>query len=632
MATLSPAPKLQFFDANGDPLVGGKLYSYQAGTTTPLATYTSQSGATANTNPIILDSRGEANVWLGTASYKLALYTATNVLVWTVDNVDNVDSGDGYATLAQLAASGGSSLIGFLQAGTGAVTRTVQSKLRDTVSVFDFMTAAEIAAVQSYAFALNVQIACQTAINSAYATKRDIFFPAGGYLVSGLTIPGTTVGTDDRCNAFRIYGQGCGEPFALADTGGTVIKSNAAATPVLQDILGTNPSSNGTTEIDHIRFVGNTNANVPIVLLQSFYGLASIHNCVFYQNGAGDGLTIGWSATTLVHHNYALNGDWNVVTKPGRTGKGFHYLPTYDGGLVTFTKNTSRGWSRAYRIGGGAGVPYSPTIRDCECSVVNNGIELLGTRKAVVNANYMEGLDRGFGVYNDGNYTTISDNLIFPGFSIGIDDRVTSNQGTVISGNIVGMGSVTPCVGIGVAGVFGRAVIGNTIARTIGIASQTGISVDVQSGKLTLEANSFDPRQAWTGSGSTKVSYTTASDMYGIIVAQNANDDFPLLSLGAITLQDGALTGAAVSGSTLTVPDGSYFVVTAAAPVTVNSLDAGARRNRLITFRTTNANMTFADTTQIQSSGAFTGPGTITFMVERTGGLSYAYEIARTVF
>ena len=89
MATtsLSPTPKLQFFDANGDPLVGGLLYTYAAGTTTPLTSYTDSTGVSANTNPIVLDSRGEANVWLGAASYKLALYTSANVLIWTVDNI-----------------------------------------------------------------------------------------------------------------------------------------------------------------------------------------------------------------------------------------------------------------------------------------------------------------------------------------------------------------------------------------------------------------------------------------------------------------------------------------------------------------------------------------------------------------
>jgi len=89
MATtsLSPTPKLQFFDANGAPLAGGLLYTYEAGSTTPLATYTDSTGVSANTNPIVLDSRGEANVWLGADSYKLALYTSVGVLIWTVDNI-----------------------------------------------------------------------------------------------------------------------------------------------------------------------------------------------------------------------------------------------------------------------------------------------------------------------------------------------------------------------------------------------------------------------------------------------------------------------------------------------------------------------------------------------------------------
>ena len=89
MATtsLSPPPKLQFFDANGAPLASGLLYTYEAGTTTPLASYTDSTGVSANTNPIVLDSRGEANVWLGADSYKLALYTSASVLIWTVDNI-----------------------------------------------------------------------------------------------------------------------------------------------------------------------------------------------------------------------------------------------------------------------------------------------------------------------------------------------------------------------------------------------------------------------------------------------------------------------------------------------------------------------------------------------------------------
>ena len=105
MATtsLSPTPKLQFFDLNGAPLSGGLLYTYAAGTTTPLATYTDSTGLIANTNPIILDSRGEANVWLSGDVYKFALYTSVGVLIWTVDNINGSTfginaTGDGTTT------------------------------------------------------------------------------------------------------------------------------------------------------------------------------------------------------------------------------------------------------------------------------------------------------------------------------------------------------------------------------------------------------------------------------------------------------------------------------------------------------------------------------------------------------
>lgn len=88
MASLSPAPKLQFFGTDGLPLVGGKLYTYSAGTTTPIATYTDYTQNTQNTNPVILDSNGEADVWLSDAiNYKYVLKTAADVTLFTVDYI-----------------------------------------------------------------------------------------------------------------------------------------------------------------------------------------------------------------------------------------------------------------------------------------------------------------------------------------------------------------------------------------------------------------------------------------------------------------------------------------------------------------------------------------------------------------
>ena len=93
MAVLTPSPKMQFESAAGVPLSGGKVYTYTAGTTTPLATYTDYTGATPNSNPIILNSRGEASIWLGAASYKFKLTDANDVEIWTVDYISAPTSG-----------------------------------------------------------------------------------------------------------------------------------------------------------------------------------------------------------------------------------------------------------------------------------------------------------------------------------------------------------------------------------------------------------------------------------------------------------------------------------------------------------------------------------------------------------
>ena len=88
MASLTPTPKQQIYGSDGNPLVGGKIYTYAAGTTTPLATYTDAGAGTANTNPIILNSLGQANIWLASASsYKFSVYTSADVLLYTVDSI-----------------------------------------------------------------------------------------------------------------------------------------------------------------------------------------------------------------------------------------------------------------------------------------------------------------------------------------------------------------------------------------------------------------------------------------------------------------------------------------------------------------------------------------------------------------
>ena len=80
----------QFFDDNGVPLAGGLIYTYQAGSSTPLVTYTTNGGTIANANPIVLDAAGRVpqEIWLLTGySYKFVLQTANAVLIQTLDNI-----------------------------------------------------------------------------------------------------------------------------------------------------------------------------------------------------------------------------------------------------------------------------------------------------------------------------------------------------------------------------------------------------------------------------------------------------------------------------------------------------------------------------------------------------------------
>jgi hypothetical protein len=84
----------QFFDSNGDPLAGGLLYTYNAGTTTPVSTYTTRSGAAFNTNPIVLNSSGRtpAEIWLeGGVLYKFVLKDSTFVQIGSYDNIPAVN-------------------------------------------------------------------------------------------------------------------------------------------------------------------------------------------------------------------------------------------------------------------------------------------------------------------------------------------------------------------------------------------------------------------------------------------------------------------------------------------------------------------------------------------------------------
>lgn len=158
MATLAPQPKQQYFDNAGNPLVGGQLYTFAAGTSVPKAVFTTPDETTAHPNPTVLDARGEAAIfWKG--AYKVALRSAVGVLLWTVDNVSPGASG-----------------------GTSGTTGDVDVKTFGAVG--DGVTD-DTAALQAAADA--IRAAQEASLVNGRAVRGTLRFPEGIYRVGGVT-------------------------------------------------------------------------------------------------------------------------------------------------------------------------------------------------------------------------------------------------------------------------------------------------------------------------------------------------------------------------------------------------------------------------------------------------------------
>ena len=179
---IASIPKFQF-SANGVPMVGGTLTAYIAGTTTLTNTWQDAALTVANTNPIVLDARGECVLWLDPAVvYKFILKNAQGAVQWTQDGINN-GAALANALRTELAASNGASLIGLNQSGASAITRTVQDKLRDTISVFDFMSPLQIADVLAKTYLVDVTAAINLAISAASIMGKTLLVPTGGYRI-----------------------------------------------------------------------------------------------------------------------------------------------------------------------------------------------------------------------------------------------------------------------------------------------------------------------------------------------------------------------------------------------------------------------------------------------------------------
>ena len=241
MAVLAPEPKAQFFAADGTPLVGGKVFTYAAGTTTPLETFTDASANTPNTNPVILDARGECNLWFtSAASYKIVLKTSTDVLQWTVDNIAT------YGTLASqnfnnVSITGGTitgvtatfNLTGDVSGNAGTVTNGVyltatQTLTNKTITAMD--TTSTVKDSNGTAYAVGYRTRPQSLNTTAAASDvgKHLYVGATTTIPSGVFVAGDYFLVVNSTSGTLTLTQGAGTTLRLGGTATTGSRTIAA--------------------------------------------------------------------------------------------------------------------------------------------------------------------------------------------------------------------------------------------------------------------------------------------------------------------------------------------------------------------------------------------------------------------
>jgi len=585
-AITTPLPL--FADLDGSPLDSGFVYIGTAGAnpqTSPVAVYfdsalTQPAAQPLRTSGGMIVGPGGAprRVYVSADDYSITVRTKAGALVQYLSNARDTA---GFALTSDLASSAsgkGAALIGWLRNATGAIASSLYSWMGwRELSVFEFMTSAQVADVQGYTYALDVTAAVQLAMNAAWTSGRRLHCPAGGYSVTGLTIPGDNT-TANKARRFSIYGDSFGEAGVIAAANrGAVFKSSTNA-PIFDFTQSAAANGNGEVEISHLAMWGTSSAYV--VDLDTFYGLCSLHHCNIVQSGTGGGVRIGWGATYEVHNNYVCGASYGVPSGLGssRTGIGIYIEQnTSSGGLQSVRKTTVAGWHTCIKVGQGgtAAIAYSVSIDTCEVAYFYRGVHFTDNAEGcTVTKTYFEGIDQGIGVLDQGNYNTVERTWHFfnGGSCTFIDATDNSRTGGRYVNNVFYAydGASTVCVDV--ASITGRTktVSDNTFIQLAGTAGVIGIRMAGANARIDATGNNFSPEAAWSGSGSAQVvNNTTSSDgttgtgNYALTAARSFTGAVvaPAVGRGAVSLAVDTTTISSVSAGVMTLSELSAFSV-----------------------------------------------------------------------
>ena len=480
-------------DKFGNVIVGASVAVYVYGTTTPATIYSGNGTGLLPSNTVTTNSPGEFAFYAANGRYSLTV-TATNfvaenysdfILYDPADLTSPAASGVAFTpfgaiaatnvqnaiqeVVTDLAASSGSSLVGFLQTGTSAVARTVQNKFRESVSVLDF--GADATGVS------NSQPAIQAAIDSISATGGDVYFPAGTYLVNtairakanttlygdgyaskimcpagGWTLSSTDIygiitaknADNVKITGLYIYGT---KTQAIGQTPKLVYYENAENLTVSYNYLentafeGIWSGGSGldsprfsitNNRIDNVGWPAGTYAALPAIQTNGYDGI--IANNTLNNVGTGIGAS---GAFTIVSNNVItgirLDGIATGDNGEAAVGSG---ITTIIGNLIEYTADPAiSGVYYAIRMGGSSGVN-----RQINCT--GNTIKIIG----------MAGVTSGRGIHiSTSENIIVSNNTIeidSRGYGINIDNSAV-NRTVFISNNVIKFNSeIAPSYGV----------------------------------------------------------------------------------------------------------------------------------------------------------------------------------------
>lgn len=574
----------QFFDNNGNPLVGGKLYTYAAGTTTPQATYTSVLGNTAHANPIVLDAAGRVSsggeIWLtDELAYKFVLASAANVTIATWDNVsgiNNVTAG----IMADFAAPNGSSLVGFVQDAPGAAVMTVQDKLRQTVSVTDFYANGVSGAKVDPSGVVDSTLGIQEAIDYVISIRGNLVFPPGLYKITG---SGLTIDANLTAGAKTIMISG--ENAIIQNSNGPCI-SIGGVHVVINDI--TIRSVAGGHTITQFKSLSRSKfENVKLENLSTNYSLwdnngEEIVTCWFYECE----FTLGTLANPSTVHGF------NIVTAGGDCNENV---------WENIWVNGENGATHFFYIEATEGYQYNNFFRNVTFEICNGGgIHLIS--------------NWGFEIRECANWDAeyLGSGPVRNDFYL-IEDHV------YLGNSYPSKGSIRDCsrwAGVNASGIYDikLAETSNVLIENCGnIPYAVAFQADVGLSRATIIAPNDLSFQLINDVNATVVNNNKLSKFKGLLINQTENMNYGASVLDAIQIRS-IFTG--VGDSSLPTSRGAltWYDVLGAPPITIGYIDlvtddpAGSTRSAMIFGCRVNG--TLSETARfVATSGSFI-PGT----------------------